>query len=218
MQDYFRDQNAVPCLVLQALLSDEEVGYVPRFITFKPDCVKQKARALFTRPSYCPPEVLITNFPQSCGLPKCEEISDCSSFDFFACCSIAADTSLVRRDNFPFETVRCNYWPCEMKEDVGSTIPCPFVRCQICKEFVYCGKEHQVTALWTSIILIHENPFSRLTGTPINAFVSAKNFQHQEASKLQRALCGFSIRYVLQHQFRTYLTNVSSNRISYHFR
>ncbi|KAF8951298.1 hypothetical protein BDZ97DRAFT_1932535 [Flammula alnicola] len=49
-------------LLVRALLSDPEVGYVPRFIVFMSVDTKVKARALFMHPSFRPPQALVETF------------------------------------------------------------------------------------------------------------------------------------------------------------
>ncbi|KAF8883637.1 hypothetical protein CPB84DRAFT_1686278 [Gymnopilus junonius] len=140
--------NSNPCfyqndLLVRSLLSDPAVGYVPRLIVFMSTNAEHKARALFTDPSFHPPEALIATFPTGCGNIDCED-NDCGMFDFSKCRSLKKGSSMVRKDKFPPPgNVKCNMWVCNVEEQAGFTGPSKFQKCQKCKEALYCCKDHQ---------------------------------------------------------------------------
>ncbi|KAF9531519.1 hypothetical protein CPB83DRAFT_809262 [Crepidotus variabilis] len=146
--EFMQEQICIPCFLrvdqhVRALLSDEEVGYVPRFIVFRREDNMIPGRALFSHPSYQPDGKFIDGFPTGCGAPTCTD-RDCVVFDFSACRALAETSPMVRKDKLPWKTVRCNFWLCEIKEEEGATEPCTLVRCKKCKEVMYCGQQHQV--------------------------------------------------------------------------
>ncbi|KAJ3508156.1 hypothetical protein NLJ89_g5905 [Agrocybe chaxingu] len=154
-------QRSNPCfyqvdLLVRSLLSDPEVGYVPRFIIFKANGMQFKDRALFTDPSFCPPQALISTFPTECGSRGCND-KDCNSFEFSACRSLMSDSSIVRDDALPQKTVRCNLWPCNVAEEEGEGGTRSFMKCQRCKEVLYCCKDHQMVD-WSQHKLVCEVP------------------------------------------------------------
>ncbi|KAF8964550.1 hypothetical protein BDZ97DRAFT_1660224 [Flammula alnicola] len=135
-------------LLVRALLSDPEVGYVPRFIVFMSVDTKVKARALFMHPSFRPPQALVETFPTGCGGTDCTE-PDCGFFDFSLCRSLAKGSKLLRKERWPKGVVRCNVWICAVEEPAGYDGPSNFQTCQRCCEVLYCCKAHQ-TQDWQS--------------------------------------------------------------------
>ncbi|KAJ7732767.1 hypothetical protein B0H14DRAFT_2409209 [Mycena olivaceomarginata] len=67
-------------LLVRALLSDPEVGYVPPYIIFHSP--NGKSCVLFTKPLHFPPTDLTDNLPTSCNSPHCTE-TECASLDMY---------------------------------------------------------------------------------------------------------------------------------------
>ncbi|KAJ7806163.1 hypothetical protein B0H14DRAFT_3768847 [Mycena olivaceomarginata] len=70
-------------LLVRALLSDPEVGYVPPYIIFH--SLNGKSCVLFTKPLHFPPIDLTYNLPALCNSPHCTE-TECASIDMSTLC------------------------------------------------------------------------------------------------------------------------------------
>ena len=112
--------------------------------------------ALFTRPEFFPSKLLETfNFPTVCGAPACER-NDCGLWEIKACRTLHPGSEMVRKQAGPGSRVLCNKWGCEVRHvselgDVNKAM----MRCQRCKEALYCSKEHQVMIVRCCFILMH---------------------------------------------------------------
>ena len=163
-------------LLLRSLLSDEEVGYVPRFTILLSTQNDVKARTLFTEPAFVPPPALVSSFPTGCGNANCDEQGkDCGMIDFKKFWALKKDSRLVRRDKFPRAGgVKCNLWICKVEEEPGYTGPSKFQKCQKCKEALYCSREHQVCISILSFSLVTHVPCSFAIGIRISEYVKLK--------------------------------------------
>ncbi|EIM89566.1 uncharacterized protein STEHIDRAFT_52368 [Stereum hirsutum FP-91666 SS1] len=137
-------EDGLPCfyqadLLVRSLIHDEAVGYVPPFIVFQQrDTAHGKSRILFTSPLNTPPRTFLASFPVGCNSPHCNNPT-CASFLFHlppsdplsrhAYATLAGNTPMVR--------------------DRKKTQNEKLLRCQRCREVVYCCKEHQ-TRDWKS--------------------------------------------------------------------
>lgn len=140
--------GAEPCflqvdLLVRALLSDPEVGYVPHLIIFQSKCTTVKARTLFMDPTFRPPRALMDTYPTSCDAAECKN-TDCALFCPSVCRSLVNGTRLIRTENIARTAVRCNFWPCDNEEPEGSMT---FSKCQKCKEVLNCSNACQVSRL-----------------------------------------------------------------------
>jgi hypothetical protein len=134
----------MPCflqadLLVRSLLADPAVGYVPPFIIILP-LHGPRARALFTHPSHVPSPALTQSWPKSCGASGCRD-PDCGNFRFELCRTLDAGTAMVRKSGWPEKRVTCNLWGCEVLYRPGEGA---LMRCQRCKEVLYCSSKHQV--------------------------------------------------------------------------
>ena len=148
----------IPCftqadLLVRSLISDPEVGYVPKFIIFLPTNVYVKARALFMDPSFLPPPKLVENFPTGCGAANCTD-DDCGAFDLTASRAFAKDSALLRRHEWEMDVVRCNLWTCDEKEPADISGKSLFHACKKCREAFYCCKDHQVSVRLSAMTLL----------------------------------------------------------------
>ncbi|KAH6905493.1 hypothetical protein BKA70DRAFT_1293301 [Coprinopsis sp. MPI-PUGE-AT-0042] len=132
-QAYFAKQKPNPCFhqadcLFRALLIDHAAE-------------DGKARAIFTRPQFTPPQSLVHDYPTSCHSVSCTS-ENCSFFDFSKSVSLAEGSSMVRKSVFGEHTVRCNYWPCQNSEPrvaAGDDAPrSTMLKCGKCKDVVYC--------------------------------------------------------------------------------
>ncbi|KAJ7806160.1 hypothetical protein B0H14DRAFT_1577490 [Mycena olivaceomarginata] len=138
-------RRILPCfpqadLLVRALLSDPKVGYVPPYIIFHSVLPKGKSCVLFTKPSHFPPTYLTQDLPASCNSPNCTEI-ECAPIDMSISRSLVDNSSLVRKwDTAGPKRVLCNLWGCEVQHSQDSD---KLMRCQRCKEVLYCSVAHQ---------------------------------------------------------------------------
>lgn len=138
--------NTLPCfpqadILVRALLSDPDVGYVPPFIIFHSAMPDGKTCVLFTKPLHFPPQSITDNWPNSCNSPGCPR-TDCCPIDMTLSRSLVDNSTMVRKwDTAGPKRVVCNLWGCEAQHSRDSD---NLLRCQRCKEVLYCSTEHQV--------------------------------------------------------------------------
>ncbi|KAJ6569577.1 hypothetical protein B0H19DRAFT_1136097 [Mycena capillaripes] len=133
--------NSLPCfpqtdILVRALLSDPEVGYVPPFIVIHSALPEGKTCVLFTKPLHFPLRSITDNWPDSCNSPGCTR-TDCSPIDMTLSRSLVDHSQMVRKwDTAGPKRIVCNLWGCEARDQL--------LRCQRCKEVLYCSTVHQV--------------------------------------------------------------------------
>jgi hypothetical protein len=79
--------------------------------------------------------------PASCNSPNCTEI-ECAPIDMSISRSLVDNSDLVRKwDTAGPKRVLCNLWGCAVQHSQDSD---KLMRCQRCKEVLYCSVAHQV--------------------------------------------------------------------------
>ncbi|KAF8213726.1 hypothetical protein K438DRAFT_1565068 [Mycena galopus ATCC 62051] len=137
-------RSFLPCfpqtdVLVRALLSDPEVGYVPPFIIINSILPRGKTSMLFTSSLHVPPPALLQNIPASCNSPNCPEIN-CAPIDMSISRSLADNSPMVRKWDTPGpKRVVCNLRGCEIQHSDSERL----LRCQRCREVLYCSTEHQ---------------------------------------------------------------------------
>ncbi|KAJ6501470.1 hypothetical protein C8R47DRAFT_227848 [Mycena vitilis] len=137
--------NVLPCffqtnILVRALLSDPEVGYVPPFIILHSVLPGGKTCVLFTKPRHFPPPAIADTLLAGCNNRSCTK--DCAPIDMAMSRYLVEDSHLVRKwATVGPRRVVCNLWGCEVQhsKDSGN----PLLRCQRCKEVLYCSAVHQ---------------------------------------------------------------------------
>lgn len=151
---YLQRTNAAPALeevdrLYRALIHDPAVGYVPPFTVIFSVQKDYKARFIFTRPEFAPPQSLLHDFPKCCNAPSCVE-KDCGAVDWEKSLSLAKGSPLVRDPIFP-KRVKCNLWPCKNEEprsqDGSRVTTTRFMKCSKCLDVLYCSRQCQVSFL-----------------------------------------------------------------------
>ncbi|KAK0454192.1 uncharacterized protein EV420DRAFT_604756 [Desarmillaria tabescens] len=137
-------------LCVRALLLDKDVGYVPPFIVILEARKDGKARALFTRPSHCPPPSILNTLPKTCGSATCTDSKCIGMWRIEDCRSLHYPSPMIRELQRYEDRVVCNLWGCEVKPELdadGKVVG--LQRCQKCKEVLYCCREHQSVDWYT---------------------------------------------------------------------